>query len=121
MPDDLAVALKNSGAQVPVAVDAIGLIDTGCSHTCVDYRALEYLGIPFIDFASVSTPGGEEQMRVYPVKLEFPELGNFSHGFDRVSGVDVASQGIYVLIGRDLLANFSMQYDGPSKKFTIDY
>lgn len=95
----------------------VGLIDTGASHTCVDERVLKGLGLQPVDKVASHTPHGVGERLVYPCTLQIP--GHPAVDLPRCLAVDLDSQGIEVLIGRDFLQQKILIYDGTRGNWTI--
>ncbi len=93
------------------------LIDTGASNTCVDDRAAQELGLPVIDVATMQSASHEKhQCNVYPVQIITPV---FTLNSPRTLGASLESQGLLVLIGRDVLQKCTLFYNGAVGQFTL--
>lgn len=104
-----------------VATPHVGhaLIDTGATRTCVDVDAIAKLGVPAVDRMPVLTPSGSETQSVHPVRLTFVGTGLGSVDAIPVLASKLGAQGILALIGRDILAQCVLIYNGPGGHFTI--
>lgn len=91
----------------------IALVDTGASITCVDRILLEALKIPSVGVSEVFTPSGRTQQNIYPVEISFPQANLPKISFNQVLGSKLKDQGIVALIGRDVLQDFILVYNGP--------
>jgi predicted aspartyl protease len=95
----------------------LALIDTGASNTCIDEQAAKELGLPVIDVGSMQSASHEKYpCNIYPVQIITPVVTLNSA---RTMGANLASQGLLVLIGRDVLAACNLFYNGPSGQFTL--
>jgi predicted aspartyl protease len=93
------------------------LIDTGASNTCIDEKAARELGLPVIDVASMLSATHEKvPCNIYPVLISTPIVNLNS---PRTIGAALAAQGLLVLIGRDVLQNCNLFYNGPAGQFTL--
>ncbi|MGC8544281.1 MAG: aspartyl protease family protein [Vulcanisaeta sp.] len=102
------------------------LIDTGASITAVDKGVLNKLGYPPYGTINLTTAGGTAAVPMYLVKLTLfsnvPSviarivLDNIS-----VAAVDLATQQYKALIGRDVLRNILLIYDGAAGQITVTY
>jgi predicted aspartyl protease len=110
--DLLAASLSQSGTPVPPPHSGYALVDTGASVTAVDEEVLQGLEISPISTIQLSTPGGTQTRYLYPAKLVFPGTPLPPLEFAALVGVSVKDQGYLALIGRDILQNMVMVYDG---------
>jgi predicted aspartyl protease len=109
-------ALLSQGKTVPTKV-GWALIDTGASNTCIDEQTAGDLGLPVIDVGSMQSASHERHpCNVYPIQIVSPAL---TINVARSLGAALASQGLIVLIGRDVLQNCNLFYNGPAGQFTL--
>ena len=93
------------------------LIDTGASNTCIDEQAAKELGLPVIDVGSMQSASHEKHAcNIYPVQIVTPVVTLNS---PRTMGAALASQGLLVIIGRDVLQSCNLFYNGPAGQFTL--
>lgn len=101
------------------------LIDTGASCTCIDPHVLKALSltptgvIPVHTPSTGSTPHLASQYDIDLVLLN-PRL-NLTIGAIPVTEANLRVQGIDALIGRDVLANCLLVYDGQSGIFNLAF
>jgi hypothetical protein len=119
--------LLSQGTPIPSPQSGIALIDTGASHTCVDESSLVKLGVNPIGVATTRTAAGPANQSRYPVRLEFPGEG-LDLEFSSVTGVDLSGQAIdigaqshpiVVLVGRDVLSQCVLVYNGPGGFYSL--
>lgn len=109
--------LLAKGQTVPTPRSGLALIDTGASNTCVDEQTAKDLGLPIIDVANMQSASHEKHScNVYPVQIITPIV---TLNAPRPMGAALASQGLLVLIGRDVLQNCNLFYNGPAGQFTL--
>lgn len=122
-------ALQESDQDVPQAVPVQSVVDTGASATCVDPTVLEKLKLNptgSVDVHTPSTAGTPETFDQFDVGLVIPG-SEASHVPLRLETISVlaadrlASQGYEVLIGRDILADCILVYNGPTESFTLAF
>jgi predicted aspartyl protease len=110
-------ALLAQGKAVPSPKVGFALIDTGASNTCIDDDAAKELGLPVVDVAKMtSATHAEQHCNVYPVQIAIPTVTLNS---PRTMGAALAVQGLLVLIGRDVLQNCTLFYNGPTGQITL--
>lgn len=108
--------LLSQGKPVPTKT-GLALIDTGASNTCIDEQAAKELQLPVIDVANMQSASHEKHScNVYPVQIITPVVTLNSQ---RTMGAALASQGLLVLIGRDVLQTCNLFYNGPAGQFTL--
>lgn len=101
----------------PDIVETRGLIDTGASDICIDYRVALRLGLREINQATVGVVGGTTMARIYLGRLIVPQVG-----FDRVCplyALKVSHPTHDVLLGRSFLENYIVTFDGPAGTFSF--
>jgi hypothetical protein len=117
--------LKQQGLPVPPAVLAKGLIDTGASHTAIDSAITESLELSPKRLAKVVTPSTgvvPHRCHTFDVSLHIPfpaAMAPWSNNACEVTKADLKHQGFDVLVGRDILAESVLIYDGRNGTFTL--
>lgn len=88
------------------------LIDTGASECCIDEALAKELGLPMIDQANGSGIGGTESFNVYLGHIRIVGLNAVQFG--RFMGVKLTDGGQphCALIGRSMMQNMILVYDG---------
>jgi len=125
VPSVLAASLQAANLPIPNPVDGVALIDTGATITSIHADILIGLGINPVGVANVGTAGGPRQQSTYPAKFSFP--GTPLPGFElaQVIGCDLTGQMVgnqrplIGLIGRDVLANAVLVYNGSAGMFSL--
>jgi predicted aspartyl protease len=108
------------GVDTPVLQETVfGLIDTGASESCIDLDLAEKLKLPVVDVQTMAGVGGADEYPVYMAQIDIPNLG--THQYGRFACVKLASGGQEhkVLLGRTMLQQFIMIYDGVSGLVTL--
>jgi hypothetical protein len=115
----LRAKLQQSGTAVPPHVSARLLLDTGASNTCLDAGIVAKLGLQPTGAQLCATPShAAVSLPTYFVELVLSPLVTVEAV---VLGARVSSQGIDGLLGRDLLDNAVVVYDGVQKHCTISF
>lgn len=119
LAESVSKQLIQQNIDLPGSLTGHALIDTGESVTCIDERAAQQLRLPIIDVVHfTSHSSGDQVYNVYPVKFEIP--GSTIRGdVPRARGIDLDSNGLLMLIGRDILASCTLHYNGASGAFTL--
>jgi hypothetical protein len=127
------LALKAAGKQIPKPVFAQAEIDTGASCTVIDpsiAKALELQPKGRVSIQTASTGSGIHHCEQFDVGIVF-SAANLGSGTP--SGVarafvtmpvletDLMSQGIQVLIGRDILSQCLLVFHGPGNLVILNF
>ena len=122
-------ALQSRGLEVPKPFRARGLLDTGASATCVDHSVPRALGLTTptgeASMLTPSTQDGPVPANQYDCGLIIFATFNENPYFVRNLAVTEASlferQGFHALIGRDVLANCVLIYNGTIEHYTLAF
>lgn len=121
-------ALVAAQQPVPSPIQIQALIDTGASGTCVDPSVLAQLGLTPTGSTLINTPttGAQPvQADTYDVSLSIYALQGhppLTHQTIPVVQAELlASQGFHALIGRDVLKECLLTYDGRSGLFSLAF
>jgi len=116
-PFPLITDLKSKNLEVPNRT-LVGLIDTGCSNTCMHGKIAEEMGLVPYDQMTVHTPNGKSTQLLYDVTLFFQATGN--HPFPlQVCGANLEGQPYQALIGRDFLQLGLFVYNGICNRWDL--
>ncbi len=111
--------LIQQSIEVPEPVSGWALIDTGASNTCIDNTIATNLHLPVIDQVKMASATHNGTLsNVYPVFMRFIGVP-IEVNAERVIGAELGNQGLIILLGRDLLQNFTMFYNGITGQITI--
>ena len=118
-------ALQKAGKAPPNPVRIKGLIDTGASCTCIDPSVIKKLNIPPTGSVGISTPSTGSNTHTcnqYDVSINLlhPELV-YTINILPIVESHLSSQGIDALIGRDVLANCLLVYNGQIEAYTLAF
>jgi hypothetical protein len=124
-----AKALTDANQPVPKPVTVRGLLDTGASITCVDPSVLDSLQLTpkgVVPLYTASTGDEPRNADQYDVSLWVPGASQshppLSFGTLGVAAIEtVAKLGFQALIGRDVLAQCVLFYNGGMGFFTVCY
>lgn len=106
------------GEEIPAPVTGHALIDTGASATCFDQGAAERVGLAVVGSGPMhSATHANEIVPIYAGLMNIHGLSNVAAR--RAYGVDLASQGLIALIGRDVLSNCILVYNGIDNSISL--
>lgn len=115
----IAAQVLQEGGELPPPVSGLALIDSGATGTCIDEEAAQQLKLPVIDVVKISSASHSEvEQSVYPIQIEVVGLP-VTVNAPRAIGAPLKSQGICVLIGRDVLQHCMFVYNGLSGSFSL--
>lgn len=114
---------KANNLPIPAAIKGRALIDTGASTTCVDETAVASLGISPIDKVWMTSASHDRTEKgVYPVRLFTREKsGNITITANRAIGAALAGQGLLALVGRDILKDMVLFYQGKDGHIRLSF
>jgi predicted aspartyl protease len=104
-------AIASAHAQ-PLSRLVEALIDTGATDSCIDEELATELQLPLIDHWDGSGIGGTEKFNVYLGHIRIAALGLIQYG--RFMGVKLSAgnQPHQALLGRSVLKDMVLVYDG---------
>jgi predicted aspartyl protease len=90
----------------------LALIDTGATQSCIDEALAQQLQLPLVNQQNAAGVGGVHILNVYLAYIALPLLGHLQAGL--FVGAQLAAGGTAhrALIGRTLLADTLLVYDG---------
>jgi predicted aspartyl protease len=111
---------------VPSPILANGRIDTGASCTCVDSEIIRQLGIQptgVVEIVTPSTGNLPHQCNQYDLAIGVPLGGNNFHIIESLPVIEASfsHQGHQALIGRDILSQGLLIYNGTENTLTIAF
>lgn len=123
IPDAMAQALREKGEAVPAPIIGNALIDTGASNTCIDDAVMQQLGVPATNSVKLGSAAGHNEHNVYMAKITFAGIPGVELNYS-VVGVNLKDQfspnvPLIGLLGRDLLSNCVLIYNGTLGMFTL--
>jgi hypothetical protein len=119
-------ALTQAGQPVPAPQIARALVDTGASVTAVDSAILTALALSPTGQTTIHTPsttaGQPHQCSTYDIHLTLshPALSFYIPALPVIQST-LHHQGIQALIGRDVLANCLLVYDGRAGIYILGF
>jgi hypothetical protein len=97
------------------------LIDTGASCSAIDVAIAPFLGLTNHGTSKIQTPSGEKDHLTFDIDLNFT-THNYAINNLRVVEADLKTkQGIDGLIGRDVLKNALLVYQGWANQYTLAF
>jgi hypothetical protein len=126
VPAAVAQLLADRGLPIPPPVAGVGLIDTGATLTCVHESVLAGLALNPVSTVTSGTANGPVTQSIYPARLVFPTVG-WAVDLAGVTGVNLEGQfvmttppqPILCLVGRNLLRDSILIWNGPGGFWTI--
>lgn len=112
-------ALTDQGRTQPTPLVGWALIDTGASATCIDRQAAQDAGLAVVDSGPMASATHDNE--IVPIFAARLDVAGIPQNIDanRAYGANLAPQGLVALIGRDVLANCILVYNGPDGSFSL--
>lgn len=107
-----AQTLLASNTPIPPPIITRGLVDTGCTITSIDNTLVSKLNLVARGYAQTHTANGIAQVSQHQVSINFPGTNLSGRHIQTVQAVNLSGQPFGVLIGRDLMASWSVTYNG---------
>ena len=119
-------ALQLINREFPARRAASALLDTGSSGTMVDSAIISTLGLAPRDTTRLITPStGSKAVDLYVYDLSIWLLGSQPGDtleiLTQAIGTNLKRHGVGMLLGRDILADCIMLYNGASKTCTLSF
>lgn len=122
-------ALTEAGLAVPPAARITALLDTGATGTCVDISVLQSLNLTPTGQVVLHTPSTGDQpvpADQYDVGLIVPAASQTQAPLIILNQAVICASlftafGFQALIGRDVLAQCTLWYNGSTSRFTLSY
>jgi predicted aspartyl protease len=132
VPTRIAELKTKEGAPVPKGASGLALLDTGATLTGIDRSVPEALGVPPVGQVETGTAAGKAKHSTYPARLVFTSIPNLILEAQAAVGVDLSGlrvqfgqaqppQPIIALIGRDVLSNWLLVWNGPMGMWSISF
>ncbi len=119
LEESVAAQIVQQNKPIPQPIPGLALVDTGASVTCIDNKIAEQLGLPVVDKVKMASASHDAtEQNVYPVLIDFTGF-KIRVNAQRVMGASLGNQGLAVLVGRDLLQNFTLFYNGITGEITM--
>jgi predicted aspartyl protease len=101
-------------------VEGYALIDTGAFISCIEEEAARKLGLSAVDVVNMTSASHEStEVNVYAARIEIVAGQLIQFDLPRVLGVNLRSQRLMALIGRDILAKCTLFYNGMMGQITL--
>lgn len=111
---------SSSGKTPQAPEEIIAMIDTGASISAIDQGVAARLGLVQTGSIQVGGVGGMSQQPVFAAALEIPDAGVT---FDplMLSGAQLGAPDFQMLVGRNLLCQMILTYDGANGQFALKH
>ena len=118
-------ALKAAGIAAPDGIPVDFLVDTGASSSVIDQSIIQPLGLSPSGSRSCHTPStGTTPMNLPEYDLGLMLVHDDSHKVFpsiAITASDFSQQNIHGLLGRDVLAQCLLVYDGRANSFALAF
>lgn len=111
--------VRSEGGRPPGAVALRALIDTGASITAINVSRGTEIGLLQTGMAQIGGVGGLSQQPVFAAAMHF-EDPVITYDPIEIVGANMGGSGFDVLIGRNILCQMVLTYDGRAGTFSLD-
>ena len=118
-PQPIVEQLTTKNLPVP-SFHASALIDTGASSTCISQNIVEKIGLFAFYIQKAFTAAGETQQYLYDVGIILP-ITQPNIISIQAPCADLSGQSFQVLLGRDVMSQCTLFYNGPDNSFTLHF
>jgi hypothetical protein len=115
--------LQTSNQPIPQPVPGYALIDTGAAMCSVDEQVISGLGSIAFGYVMVTgvTGGKAVPQLTYPASLSFPGTNLPNLTFSDFVGAPLRISGIIAIIGRSVLKDYILVYNGLGGHISLSY
>ncbi len=118
--DAVASEMRERGMEIPPPAAGHALLDTGASVTCIDDAAAQKLKLRPIGIANMASAShSATKMKVHPARIHLVGTDILISTQHAVGASLGAQGGIIALIGRDIMKDFTLFYNGPAGAITL--
>jgi predicted aspartyl protease len=96
------------------------LIDTGAARTVLTPDAVRKLGLPIVDYTTLSRVGGKDRFSVHVASFQFPLYKMAPIDVMTVACCELPEGLFQCLIGRDILSRWLFTYNGKIGEWCIE-
>lgn len=101
-------------------LNCFGLIDTGATVSYIDVNMCKRLNTVIVDTISTTTLHGQENKPMVNIEITIQALDGFFLPLKLGAG-DLQHPSIQILLGRDFLEYFKLEFDQKSKVLSLEY
>jgi TIR domain/gag-polyprotein putative aspartyl protease len=96
------------------------LIDSGAARTVLTPETIRMLGLPIVDYTTLSRAGGTDKVSVHVASLQFPRYKFANIEVIQVLSCELPEVPFQCLLGRDILSRWLFTYNGRTGEWSID-
>lgn len=119
VPAAIAASYTSKGQTVPAAKQFLAMIDTGASISAISELAAAQTGLVQTGTVQLGGIGGTGIKAVYGASIGFGDPTIPALDPVQIAAVQLPTNAFDVLIGRDILKNLVLTYDGPRGSFAL--
>ncbi|HEV3038619.1 MAG TPA: retropepsin-like aspartic protease [Candidatus Angelobacter sp.] len=96
------------------------LIDTGAGRTVLTPDAIKKVGLPLVEYTTLTRAGGTDTVAAHVAAIQFPRYKLATIEVIQVLCCELPGELFQCLIGRDILSRWLFTYDGRTGEWSID-
>lgn len=112
--------LTSRNMPIPNPRRGLAILDTGASVSAIQSTVLSSLGIPSAGNTPVVSAAGRLRTSRFDIRISFPALQLPLRDLN-VLGVNLGNNRVIALIGRDIMRDWIMHYNGPAGTCSLTY
>ena len=117
--DEHGEIFSDMDGSLPAPVSGYAMIDTGARLTCFDQSAAQKAQLMVVGRSNVTSATGTGKVPVYSGQLDIAEFACIKA--EAALGVKLETPGLIALIGRDVLADCILVYNGPENSVSLSH
>jgi hypothetical protein len=125
VPAALEQWLARNHRPIPAPVAGVALIDTGAGISGIHEPILQQLNIPAVDSIPLATPAGGGRGSVYQASVAFPAINVTGYQVrivgNQLNWTTTDGRSVIMLLGRDILYQFLIVYNGNLNSVTLAF
>jgi len=118
IPSALAAQMTAQGQTPPPPEEIQALVDTGASITAINIPVAQRLGLPTTGSIQIGGATGVADQPLYAALFRIPDPF-VEWDPMTVAGANLSGTPFDILIGRNVLCNMTLSYDGKSGRFSL--
>lgn len=118
IPTALAKQMEAQGQTPPPPEEISAMVDTGASITAINVAVAQRLGLPTTGSIQIGGATGVADQPLYAALFRIPDPF-VEWDPMTIAGANLSGTPFDILIGRNILCNMTLSYDGKSGRFSL--
>jgi predicted aspartyl protease len=118
IPSSLAQQMQAQGQTPPPPEEIQALVDTGASITAINVSVAQRLGLPTTGSIQIGGATGVADQPLYAAMFRIPDPF-IEWDPMTIAGANLSGTPFDILVGRNVLCNMTLSYDGKNGRFSL--